>query len=128
MRSKVLRITKLLALVVIALAMVTVVGCKKKTADKTATPPETGKVEQTVCPVMAGNPIDKNIFVEYKGKRVYFCCADCKAKFEANPEKYLDKLPQFKDELESAKKQAEQTTDKATEDMEKAAEKVPVVE
>ena len=48
-----------------------------------------------MCPVMDGNKIDKNVFVEYKGKKVYFCCAQCKAKFEAEPEKYLSKLPQF---------------------------------
>jgi len=40
--------------------------------------------------------IDKNIFVEYQGKKVYFCCAGCKDKFKAEPEKYLAKLPQFK--------------------------------
>jgi YHS domain-containing protein len=51
--------------------------------------------EQTICPVM-GNPINKDIFVEYKGKKVYFCCPECKAKFEAEPEKYIAKLPQFK--------------------------------
>jgi YHS domain-containing protein len=51
--------------------------------------------EQTICPVM-GNPIDKSVFVEYKGKKVYFCCPDCKAKFNADPEKYIAKLPQFK--------------------------------
>src|SRR4030042_3401508 len=52
--------------------------------------------EQTLCPVMDGNKIDKNIFVEYQGKKVYFCCSGCKAKFLAEPEKYLAKLPQFK--------------------------------
>lgn len=51
-------------------------------------------VEQTVCPVM-GMEINKNIFVEYKGQKVYFCCPDCKGKFQADPEKYLPKLPQF---------------------------------
>jgi YHS domain-containing protein len=55
----------------------------------------TAEIEQTMCPVMDGNKIDKNVFVEYNGKKVYFCCADCKAKFEAEPEKYLSKLPQF---------------------------------
>lgn len=25
----------------------------------------------------------------YKGKEYYFCCEDCKRKFEENPEKYL---------------------------------------
>lgn len=50
--------------------------------------------EQTLCPVM-GNPIDKNVFVEYEGKKVYFCCPGCIEKFQAEPEKYLSKLPQF---------------------------------
>ena len=52
-------------------------------------------VEQTTCPVM-GLPIDKNLFTVYKGKKVYFCCPGCKPEFEKNPEKYLAKLPQFK--------------------------------
>ena len=50
--------------------------------------------EQTICPVMKG-PINKELFVEYKGKKVYFCCADCKAQFEKDPEKYVKDLPQF---------------------------------
>ena len=51
--------------------------------------------EQTTCPIMEGNPINKAIFTEYKGKKVYFCCAGCDAKFKADPEKYIAKLPQF---------------------------------
>ena len=51
--------------------------------------------QQTLCPVM-GSAINKELFVEYKGKKVYFCCPGCIEKFEANPEKYLSKLPQFK--------------------------------
>lgn len=54
------------------------------------------EAEQTMCPVMDGMKIDKNVFVEYKGKKVYFCCPDCKAKFEKDPEKYIANLPQFK--------------------------------
>jgi YHS domain-containing protein len=50
--------------------------------------------EQTTCPVMGG-PIDKSIFVEYQGKKVYFCCKGCVAEFQKEPEKYLAKLPQF---------------------------------
>jgi len=52
--------------------------------------------EQTVCPVMKGQPIDKTIFVEYQGQKVYFCCESCKASFEKEPAKYLAELPQFK--------------------------------
>ena len=51
--------------------------------------------EQTVCPVLEGNPIDKQIFVDYQGKRVYFCCASCKTTFLNDAEKYLVRLPQF---------------------------------
>jgi len=50
--------------------------------------------EQTTCPVMGG-AIDKDIFVEYQGKKVYFCCKDCVEKFKTNPERYIAKLPQF---------------------------------
>jgi YHS domain-containing protein len=52
------------------------------------------KAEQTKCPVMGGD-IDKNIFVTYKDKKVFFCCKACIAKFEADPEAYVGKLPQF---------------------------------
>ena len=51
--------------------------------------------EQTVCPVMEG-PSNKELFTEYKGKKVYFCCAGCEETFLKDPEKYISKLPQFK--------------------------------
>ena len=49
---------------------------------------------QTTCPVMGG-AINKAIFVEYKGKKVYFCCNGCEAEFNKDPAKYVAKLPQF---------------------------------
>jgi YHS domain-containing protein len=52
-------------------------------------------IEQTTCPVMDGNPIDKTLFVEYEGKKVYFCCKECEEKFLADPAQYVAKLPQF---------------------------------
>ncbi len=51
--------------------------------------------EQTICPVMVGKPINKNVFTVYKGKKVYFCCPGCDSKFKADPDKYISKLPQF---------------------------------
>lgn len=68
-------------------------------AASTETASETTKeiagTEQTLCPVMGG-PIDKQYFTEYQGKKVYFCCPACESKFTAEPDKYLSKLPQFK--------------------------------
>lgn len=51
---------------------------------------------QTVCPVMGGK-IQEDVYTEYQGKKVYFCCPACVEKFKADPEKYLSKLPQFAD-------------------------------
>ena len=73
-------------------------GCKKKSGPAASTEmKETASVVigQTICPIMGG-AVNKDIFTEYKGKKVYFCCAGCKEAFEKEPEKYLDKLPQFK--------------------------------
>ncbi len=44
----------------------------------------------TVCPVMEGNPIRKDLFVDYNGKRVYFCCPGCIPAFKADPGKYME--------------------------------------
>ncbi len=56
---------------------------------------EEEEVAQTTCPVLKGVKIDANIYTDYKGKRVFFCCQMCKATFGQNPEKYLTALPQF---------------------------------
>ena len=52
------------------------------------------ETEQKTCPVMGG-AINKAIFIEYKGKKVYFCCDGCHDKFKEAPEQYVAKLPQF---------------------------------
>ena len=55
-------------------------------------------VSQTVpgnkfCPVSPDEEIDPNYYIDYNGRRIYFCCRRCKVKFEAAPEKYLANLP-----------------------------------
>ena len=46
---------------------------------------------QTVCPVM-GNKINKDVYVDHEGHRVYFCCEPCIEKFKADPDKYLKSM------------------------------------
>ena len=48
-------------------------------------------IAQKTCPVM-GNPIDPEVFVDYKGRRIYFCCPGCDKTFQKDPEKYLAKV------------------------------------
>jgi len=74
-------------------------GCSKKSVEKAEQ-----KVElksQTTCPVMGG-AIQKETFVDYNGKRIYFCCTPCVEEFNKNPEKYLDKLEKEGVKLEEA--------------------------
>ncbi|MBN2270447.1 MAG: YHS domain-containing protein [Sedimentisphaerales bacterium] len=107
MKNARMKITIIVA--VVGLLLFGLPGCKKesepvpspntpaKTAGGTpAVATAVAAIAQTTCPVMDGNPIDKNVFVEYKGQKVYFCCPACVAKFEAEPEKYAANLPQFK--------------------------------
>jgi YHS domain-containing protein len=56
---------------------------------------------QTTCPVLAGD-IDKSVYADYQGKRIYFCCKGCDAEFEKNPEKYMKKLQEEGVTLEPA--------------------------
>ena len=56
---------------------------------------------QTTCPVLGGN-IDKKVYADYKGKRIYFCCSGCDAEFKKDPEKYMKKLQEEGVTLEPA--------------------------
>ena len=47
--------------------------------------------EQTNCPVMGGK-IDKKIYADHDGKRVYFCCPACIEPFKKEPAKHIKKL------------------------------------
>lgn len=59
---------------------------------------------QTACPV-TGKPVDKNIVLNYQGRRVYFADAAARTTFEKDPKKYLEILTQ------QAKSQSEKKSD-----------------
>jgi len=66
-------------------------------ADK-STKPTDGKTGATAdagnktCPVMKGRAVNPNLYVEYKGKKVYLCCTKCVKMFKDDPEKYAANL------------------------------------
>lgn len=47
--------------------------------------------KQTICPIEGGE-VRTNLFADFGGKRVYFCCASCPAEFKKNPAKYIAKM------------------------------------
>jgi YHS domain-containing protein len=83
---------------ILLVGLVVLTGCEKKSEPVPGAEIKdvSAKIKQATCPVMGG-AINENIFTEYQGKKVYFCCPPCADKFKANPEQYLAKLPQFKD-------------------------------
>jgi len=44
---------------------------------------------QTTCPVSGEKLTRKEVFVDYEGRRIYFCCENCPPKFMKDPQKYL---------------------------------------
>jgi len=49
---------------------------------------------QPLCPVTK-EPVDRKVFTDLEGKRIYFCCAACLEAFKKNPDKYLDILDEM---------------------------------
>lgn len=69
----------------------------KQPAEKTLAP-------QTTCPVLGG-AIDKKLFVDYKGKRIYVCCSDCINTLKKDPERYIKKLEAMGQSVETISRQ-----------------------
>lgn len=58
---------------------------------------------QTICPVMGGT-INKAVYTDYEGKRVYFCWRSCINIFQKDPAKYVKNLEDEGVTLEEASK------------------------
>ena len=76
----------LLTAAVLSLALTTTLAFSE---EKTDSPKKADSVK-LVCPV-SGKPIDKSVSSEFGGGKVCFCCAKCKAKFDANSAKFVPK-------------------------------------
>lgn len=59
---------------------------------------------QTKCPIM-NYGINKKLYADHNGKRVYFCCPSCPEEFKKDPDKYIKKLEDQGIELEKTPQQ-----------------------
>ena len=75
-------------LITVAVAILFIVPVGVGAPDSTS---EVVSQSQTTCPVMGG-AINKDLFVDHDGKRIYVCCQGCIAPIEQDPEKYISKL------------------------------------
>ncbi|MDG2015346.1 MAG: YHS domain-containing protein [Pirellulaceae bacterium] len=57
-------------------------------AKEPAEPTQPTKLDSVKCPVMTSRDVKRDFFTTYQGGKVFFCCKNCLAKFEANPEKF----------------------------------------
>lgn len=64
-----------------------------------ATPPG----PQKTCPVMGG-AINKKLFVDYNGQRIYMCCPGCTEAITNEPQKHIDILAKRGERVEKIKK------------------------
>jgi YHS domain-containing protein len=42
--------------------------------------------------VISGKPVNRSVFGDYNGQRVYFCCPESKKTFDANTQAYLEAI------------------------------------
>lgn len=47
---------------------------------------------QTTCPVMKGSRINRSLYVDFNGKRIYVCCNHCVKQVKADPAKYVEQI------------------------------------
>ena len=83
------------------------ISMKMDTSEKSASAKSADDADlkpQTTCPVMKGNKINKSLYVDAKGKRIYVCCQGCLVKVKADPEKYIKELEAEGIKLEDAPK------------------------
>ncbi len=81
---------KIAPVVIIIGLMVPAVSGSDSTINKNN--PEKNAKEQTFCPVMEGRKINKNLYVDHQGKRIFVCCNGCIDQVKKDPEKFIRKL------------------------------------
>ena len=47
---------------------------------------------QKRCPVSGEILLDKKVYSDFEGRRIYFCCEKCRGTFADNPKEYLKKM------------------------------------
>ena len=87
---KILR-TSMMALSVAVLALILAACAKSGVSGDMAANASAKIVRQTTCPVMGG-AIDRSLYVDHAGKRIYACCSGCLSPIKENPEKYIQEL------------------------------------
>ncbi len=83
-------------------------------AEEAVTPATEGEEKpQTTCPVMKGNKIDENLYVDHEGERIYVCCRGCIGPVKKDFGKYAKQLEKQNVTLERVEENADADNDGA---------------
>ncbi len=66
---------------------------------------------QTTCPVSGKELSEKQVYTDYQGRRVYFCCEKCIAEFDKDPADYLSRLDGLSPQKDSPRKSDDSTSE-----------------
>ena len=83
---------RILSIITVFISLMFLFGVSNNADEKAHDATEKKIKKQTNCPVMKANKIDKKLYVDADGKRIYVCCPGCIGKVKKNPKKYLKKL------------------------------------
>jgi len=84
--------------------------------DEVVPSPASLSLPNAYCPVMPEEEALESIYVEYQGEKIYLCCPRCRRMFLEDPERYLDKLPQFAQVADTAESRHDYAADHANPD------------
>ena len=99
------KITIFLTILIVTASIVVLTSCTKSFGRDIVSPVNSAVMDNEIgmketCPVM-GNAVEvteSTPVIEYKGERYFFCCPGCGDKFMKNPEKYIGKNSNKKEE------------------------------
>jgi YHS domain-containing protein len=46
-------------------------------------------ISKQTTDILSGKPVSWNVFTDYKGKRIYFCCGESRKRFLLDPDRYM---------------------------------------
>lgn len=68
-------------------------ACSLLIGERASADPPNRESANPMCPVQPEEETDAELFTDYMGVRVYFCCKKCVKKFQQTPEPYVANLP-----------------------------------
>ncbi len=76
-------------------------GKEDQEKTETSTPQPPAKLYQ-MRDAISNKLVDRSVYTDYEGKRIYFCCTGSRGAFLKNPEKYMNRFRELGITLQDA--------------------------